>query len=247
MGQEQDGALLFSWLHSFKEKPTHTRIGLYERAKDTLKVIHTFPQPTNVIQASVNAGRDILGFVIKETVENETEQFIYRPFLVNCDNNNICDLELPRSKQIMLQLLYHKQSPLSNRQQAHKLLVLVHKECVLQYQIKLEGEFCVKNFCFESIVRVFIWAQWDPINQTLYYIHFRKPTRSLVEGEEVEADAGEKIIPTLSGLQFHNELPHETVVSFYYIVDTIIVILFFSFLAKHSFKFTTSFWFVFIL
>lgn len=212
MGQEQDGALLFSWLHSSKETPPHTRIGLYESTKDTLKIIHTFAQPTNVIQASINSNRNIFGYVIKEVVEGEPEQFIYRPFLVN-EKNESCDLELPRSKQIMLQFLYHKQSPLANKQQPQKLLVLIHKECVLQYQIKAgEGVFGVENFSFESIVRVFIWAQWDPINQTLYYIHFRKPTRSLVEGEEVEADAGDKVTPTLSGLQFHDELPHETVV-----------------------------------
>lgn len=63
-------------------------------------------------------------------------------------------------------------------------------------------------------MRVFIWAQWDPINQTLYYIHFRKPTRSLVEGEEIAAENGDKVTPTLSGLQFHDDLPHETVVRF---------------------------------
>lgn len=86
---------------------------------------------------------------------------------------------------------------------------------MLQYQIKPDGaQFGLDDFSFESIVRVFIWAQWDPINQTLYYIHFRKPTRSLVEGEDVEAEASDKVTPTLSGLQFHDELPHETVVCF---------------------------------
>lgn len=171
-----------------------------------------------MIQASVNINRDILGYVIKEAIETESEdddeetQFVYRPFLVNNNKNVVCDLQLPRSKQIMLQFLYHKQSALSNKQQSDKLLVLIHKECVLQYEIKCD-EFAIEKFCFESIVRVFIWAQWDPINQTLYYIHFRKPTRSLVEGEDVEVDAGDKITPTLSGLQFHPVLPHETVVS----------------------------------
>lgn len=173
--------------------------------------MHSFPKSTNVIQASITADRLILGYVVKETVEEEGQdaQFVYRPFLVN-RKNEICDLQLSRSKQIMLQFLYHKQSPLSSKHQQYKLLVLIHKECVLQYQIKHDVELAIESFNFESIVRVFIWAQWDPINQTLYYIHFRKPTRSLVEGEEID---GDKITPTLSGLQFHDELPHETIVS----------------------------------
>lgn len=216
LGQEQDGALLFSWISSHKDVPSHTRMGIYDKTTDTLRVLHSFPSPTNVIQASISSNRDVLGYVIKEPVERDDgdeTQFVYKPFLVNINDGATCDLELPRSKQVMLQFLYHKQSPLSHRQ-GHKLLVLIHQECVLQYQMKGEGaRLAAEDFRFESIVRVFIWAQWDPINQTLYYIHFRKPTRSLVEGEEIEAAAGDKITPTLSALQFHEELPHETVVS----------------------------------
>lgn len=74
-------------------------------------------------------------------------------------------------------------------------------------------QFSLENFLYESLVRIFIWAQWDPLNQTLYYIHYRKPTRSLVEGEEQETVSASKMIPTLSGLQFHDDLPHESVVS----------------------------------
>ncbi|KAJ8933460.1 hypothetical protein NQ314_014017 [Rhamnusium bicolor] len=61
---------------------------------------------------------------------------------------------------------------------------------------------------------MFIWAQWDPVQQTLYYIHNRKRNRCLVEGEEEIVEAsGTKITPTLSGLQFNDELPHETVLN----------------------------------
>lgn len=69
----------------------------------------------------------------------------------------------------------------------------------------------------ESLVRTFVWAQWDCIHQVLYYIHYRKPARCLVEGEENEVQENAKLSPTLSGLQFHDDLPHETVVSFFFI------------------------------
>jgi hypothetical protein len=63
----------------------------------------------------------------------------------------------------------------------------------------------------ELLVRAFSWAQWDPINQSLYYIHYRK-SQLIVEGEELEQGREEELSPTLSCLQFHDDKPHETVV-----------------------------------
>lgn len=52
------------------------------------------------------------------------------------------------------------------------------------------------------------------INQVLYHIHHKKIPLSLVsEDEEEKENKSERTNPTLSGLQFHDELPHETVVS----------------------------------
>ena len=60
----------------------------------------------------------------------------------------------------------------------------------------------------ESIVRQFIWAQWDPVVQALYYIHMKISNRNLLEKDE--KDKG--LSPTLSAYQFHDDLPTETVV-----------------------------------
>lgn len=84
---------------------------------------------------------------------------------------------------------------------------------IFQYQIKDQTEeLSLNSFSYESIVKVFTWAQWDPMNQILYYIHNKKPARSIVEGEEVPLPLDPKSSPTLSGLQFHDDLPHESVV-----------------------------------
>jgi len=65
---------------------------------------------------------------------------------------------------------------------------------------------------FEILVKTFIWAQWDMINQVLYHIHHRQISASVVtEGDDGNNCKSSK--PTLSGLQFHDDLPHETVVS----------------------------------
>lgn len=82
----------------------------------------------------------------------------------------------------------------------------------MQYQLNLT-HFDVEGFSVEYLVRAFFWAQWDAVHQTLYYIHYRKPTRALVEDEEeIKTDNETNLSPTLSGLQFHDDLPHETVV-----------------------------------
>lgn len=84
------------------------------------------------------------------------------------------------------------------------------------YQYQIIGKNAVlenDSITRELLVKKFIWAQWDPIQQTLYYIHNRKRNRCLVEGEEESIEKTEnKLTPTLSGLQFNDELPHETVV-----------------------------------
>lgn len=50
------------------------------------------------------------------------------------------------------------------------------------------------------------------INQVLYHIHHRRiPASVVTENDDENNSRSSK--PTLSGLQFHDDLPHETVVS----------------------------------
>ncbi|KAK9890377.1 hypothetical protein WA026_010470 [Henosepilachna vigintioctopunctata] len=207
IGQEQNGDLLFSWTQRSKE----TCIGCYNLQRNDLEILHIFPDITNCIQASVDQTKTYVSFVVKKC---ENGLFIYKPFIININNpENVIDLEIERSKQIMVQFLYKKVSVLSESVTT-KFLILIHKECILQYQIKpCSSKLELSDFSYESIVRVFIWAQWDPIHQILYYIHNKKPARSLIEGEEGLLPNSSKLSPTLSGLQFHDELPHESVLN----------------------------------
>lgn len=70
----------------------------------------------------------------------------------------------------------------------------------------------IKELKSETLVKTFIWAQWDMINQVLYHIHHRQIPASLVT-EDDNQNSSKASRPTLSGLQFHDDLPHETVVS----------------------------------
>ncbi|XP_064215445.1 protein pigeon isoform X2 [Tribolium castaneum] len=214
LGQEQDETLLFSWVQSSKIQKDVTKIGLYSFSTNDLTVIHTFETVVNCIQASIDSSKTYLAYVIKRIDPNDSKIFTYNPYLLKIGTKNeICDLDLERSKQILVQFLYQKYSVLSENSPV-KFLILIHQECILQYQIKNDNELNAENFFYESLVRKFSWAQWDPIHQTLYYIHNRKPTRCLVEGEEeTPPSLTSKTSPTLSGLQFHDDLPHESVLN----------------------------------
>lgn len=214
LGQEQDGSLLFAWLESGEEGDC-TNLGLFSYADNSLKMLHTFEEPTNVVQASINFDRTIMGFVTKNPDEDNEGCFVYTPTLLKLtDSENVlCPMHIERSKQIMIQFLHKKHSVL-NEKQTDKFLLLIHEECVLQYKLKpLAKEFNIESFLAESLLRVFIWAQWDAVHQTLYYIHYRKPIKSLVEGDDPDPTTLHKVSPTLSGLQFHEDLPHESVLN----------------------------------
>lgn len=71
----------------------------------------------------------------------------------------------------------------------------------------------VKEVLIETIVKAFCWAQWDAIHQSLYFIHNRKP---LPVSDEDEIQDDPESAPTLSALQFHDDMPHETVVNNYF-------------------------------
>ncbi|KAK4875134.1 hypothetical protein RN001_011556 [Aquatica leii] len=212
LGQEQNGLLLLSWVQS--DNLTTTHIGTYCYEQNTLDTVYTFQKPTTVIQASINANKTVLGYVIKEYEDPAVvTSYTYKPVIVNIEDIDkpiVYDLNIVKPKQIMIQFLYRKQS-LLNENHSDKFLVLIHEECVLHYQIQADA-FEVKTV--DTLVRAFLWAQWDPLHQTLYYIHYKKTTRALVEDEEeLKKNHENKSSPTLSGLQFHDDLPHETVLN----------------------------------
>ncbi|XP_069681884.1 protein pigeon isoform X1 [Periplaneta americana] len=234
LGQEQDGSLLVNWLMESvdeNERPeVQSFIGLYHQKKSSLKVLCTFNKYVNTIQASINHSQSLLGFVTKEKcsttpdseasngkTNNSLLDMVYKVFILDIrlseENREPQNLGLERSHQIMIQFLYRKKEQAATE----KFLLFIHQESISLNQVhlredgsyELESSGCLNT---ESMVRAFSWAQWDPINQSLYYIHYRKPQLS-VEGEEPEEGREEELSPTLSCLQFHDDMPHETVLN----------------------------------
>ncbi|XP_058061444.1 protein pigeon [Anopheles bellator] len=156
-------------------------------------------------------------------------------------------LETDGNRQVMTTFLWRKLSTFEKNYQ-DKFLLLVHHEHVLLYTVSLKSvesdddasaggntlggtridyrnprawELDRGSLKSETITKRFIWAQWDPTVQALYYIHLKPSTRTIFEKEldEMGTASGEgdaesrRMQPTLSAYQFHDDLPTETVLN----------------------------------
>ncbi|OAD60594.1 Protein pigeon [Eufriesea mexicana] len=239
LGQEKDGSLLVGWTEETIKNNisiSYTVVGHYDRINDKLQVLHQFLEVLNIVQATINQNRTVFGYVTKQKVsidtsvkspvkseatkekeENiSTEVEMYEAFIVELKRKEVKvhDLDKKKSKQLRIQFLYKEKE----HEQWDKFLLLIHQECIIIYtivfDISVSGFYSIQELKSESLVKAFIWAQWDMINQVLYHIHHKKIPISLVsEDEEEKENKSVRTNPTLSGLQFHDELPHETVLN----------------------------------
>ncbi|KAK0087101.1 hypothetical protein PV325_001770 [Microctonus aethiopoides] len=224
-----------------EQSSLHSVIGYYDRSKETLQILHHFPTVLNIVQASINQSHSLLGYVVKQKInspndeevkpiknkkENETECHsseaswssseleVYQTYIIELESHDkiIHNLDTIRRKQVRIQFLYKQKS----RSSIDKFLVLIHHECISMYTALFDG-VNVKSIAelkSESIVQTFVWAQWDSANQVLYHIHNRRAPTSLVTEDDNESRSKAAVsCPTLSGLQFHDELPHETILN----------------------------------
>lgn len=198
-------------------------IGCYNPKEKSFDVLKKFSERENVIQSSVNATKTLLAYVLKDQIQTdncETDngsdiKYVYKPFItdVNEDSSHSL-LEVDRSQQTFVQFLWPKQQNL-NRE---KFLLFIHEEGIYQHIAKKSDvEESTSRWCLnrsdlktELIVKNFIWCQWGPKVQTLFYIHLKESTRISLEKEE-----DEKVMnPTLSAFQFHDDsVPKETVLN----------------------------------
>nr|XP_037867052.1 protein pigeon isoform X3 [Bombyx mori] len=224
LGQEQDGSQLLTWLSNTKNNAEVLNIGIYVNKTKSLTILHTFDKKTNIIQASVNATQSLLAYVVKKlpTDDAEAKEPLYCAYLMCLlpDKERVSEqIEDSSTKQIMVQYIYGKSNKYSPGIRNDRFLLFKHLEYIKIYRTPMflnEYDDGTEKWGFdgiypepETIVKVFSWAQWDCVNQVLYHIHFRQASQSFAEGEEVKSPS--EITPTLSALQFHADLPHETV------------------------------------
>ncbi|XP_063394739.1 protein pigeon [Cydia fagiglandana] len=224
LGQEEDGTQVLSWV-STKDDNEVLNIGVYTNKTKSLVILHTFEEKLNIIQASVNASHSLLVYSVKQlpTEESEIKEPLYCPYLICLlpdKDRTPQGIEEGSTKQIMVQYVYGKSNKYSPGIRNDRFLLFKHLEYIKVYRSPLflnECEDGSERWGFdgvytdpETVVKVFSWAQWDATNQVLYYIHYRAPAQSFAE-EEVKSPCD--VSPTLSALQFHADLPHETVLN----------------------------------
>ncbi|XP_041975765.1 protein pigeon [Aricia agestis] len=225
VGQEQDGSQLLTWI-STQDGKDIMNIGVYTNKTKTLSTLYTYEEKLNIIQASVNSTHSLLAYVVKvlPSEESEVKEALYCPFLICLLPDKVSEPEVVEegsTKQIMLQYVYGKSNKYSPGIRNDRFLLFKHLEYIKIYRTPMFLNECddgTEKWGFdgiytetEKIVHIFSWAQWDCANQVLFYIHHRAPLQSFAEGEEVRSPA--EPAPTLSALQFHADLPHETVLN----------------------------------
>lgn len=98
-------------------------------------MLHTFPEALNLVQASINQSRSLLGYVSKRRKENSAEISpnscengaleLYEAHIAELKTDTVHTLETQRSKQVRIQFLYKKKE----QKDRDKFLLLVHREC----------------------------------------------------------------------------------------------------------------------
>ncbi|XP_066601212.1 protein pigeon isoform X2 [Prorops nasuta] len=235
LGQERDGCILLGWVQSdgkpLDDSNSFTVLGCYDRLNDKLKILHSFTDMHNIVQATINQTHTLLGYVIKNQASNpeiknlqskeddhcgdSSNSDTYETFIIELksNRNKTHDLGIKRDKQIRIQFLYKEKE----KNNLDVFILLIHRECILKYTATIDcsinDDLQIIELKSESIVKTFIWAQWDMINQVLYHIHHRQVPVNLITEEETETSKPMRSNPTLSGLQFHDDLPHETVLN----------------------------------
>lgn len=131
LGQEQNGSLLVTW-NSISRIAILTKIGLYSPIEKSFHILYEFNKLENIIQASINSSKTLLGFIIKDEIEHSKKNeilFLYKPFYVQINASlilNHVSLDSDNQKQVMIQFLWNKEGKSSLKE---KFIILTHEEC----------------------------------------------------------------------------------------------------------------------
>lgn len=214
-----------SWVTNNEGNKTISIISIFNPNQKTFDILKKFDRQENIIQASLNVSRSLLLYVVKDQIKNnncETDEssdvkFVYKTFLAELKSSEASEplelLEVPRSQQVLAQFLWYKQQRSQDR-----FVLMIHEECIFLYTLTIRKSYKgieefigydKSNIKIETIVKNFIWSQWEPKIQCLFYIHLKQSTRISLEKEEDD----NVLSPTLSAFQFHDDLPTESVLN----------------------------------
>jgi len=175
VGQERNGSYLFSW-----NQDGGTFIGMHFPNGPMHSVLYKFPEPTNIVCASVNEDTSLLAFT---TIKEGPDESTFSTYIANTQSDDppvALKLDtLYYHKVLFLNSVGYDFRKLGTIHPEAKLLLIMHKVGVIFYQIHLRT---IQNYTVisdepkeEIITEEIDWYQWDSINQWLYYARFYSP------------------------------------------------------------------------
>lgn len=188
IGQERDGSILFAWNRKNNVGEMITHVGLFQQNLPSYTTLYQHENVANIVAASVNAEHTLIAFTTKAESPNEEEEVehIFDSFIAEIKpQSRVFTLNIAGSDFRMLQFLQRESTSTKNlissrtQQQAH-LLVVIPGVIVCVYKFKMQlvrnGAVVVSQPEIETIVKKFMWYQWDPQMQWLYYARFESTT-----------------------------------------------------------------------
>ncbi|KAI5725411.1 hypothetical protein M8J77_014959 [Diaphorina citri] len=234
IGHEKSDCLIVKWNVGDK-----TKLGCYNYPADKFQEMLSLKGNINVIQASINQNQSLISFVTRST-DDVYSVMLSQPWSYLKQKLAQVASWTPSKKKIeliqqsklqtMSQFVYQKLKADSDeegeevkaREEQHKLLLFVHHKSIIMYNCKVVTDSTTKEShvtlpltISETLCTKPTWAQWDVHFQTLYFVYNKPapPSSSNVDG--ISGDDGEEsaLHPMLSALQFHDDMPHETVLN----------------------------------
>lgn len=139
---------MLTWVSKDSHDKEVLNIGVYTNKTKTLSTLHTFDEKLNIIQASVNATRSLLVYVVKLLPgdDNEIKEPLYCPYLIcllNEKDKVPVEVEESSTKQIMVQYVYGKSNKYSPGIRNDRFLLFKHLECksTMKFQLYICTEY----------------------------------------------------------------------------------------------------------
>lgn len=180
IGQERDGSVLFSWNHKINTGEMATSVGLCQQNQPSFTLLYQHDGLAVIAAASVNAEHTLLAFTI--TASSDEGEQIFDTFIAEIKpQSRVFTLHITSSDYRRVQFLQRELSPskslISNRtQQQSQLLVVIPGLIICVYKFKMQvvrnGAVIVSQPDNETLTKNFMWYQWDPHKQWLYYARF---------------------------------------------------------------------------
>lgn len=179
VGQERDGKVLFRWDKKNNAGHVMTYVGVYSYSSKSYHTIYQHEGQIDICSATVNSDLTLLAFTAR--FEEENDEKWYECYIAEIrPQERVFTLNLEGPNFRMLQFLHGDTSAAKNRMgrsvPPSRLLLVRPNDIICQYLFKMQqvrqGAIVVSQPEQEVIQRNFLWYQWDPHMQWLYYARF---------------------------------------------------------------------------